>query len=510
MLLALVHETATSAAPGGVTWIDVHNHLLDRCRDSVAGPMVYKVTEYFRHADVSFLVRDSEKRVKRHGGWKLFQAAHRLSRSTLFTNNNAHKYIRIGNDEQIDMDTRSDFFDYVWGTVVFLEVTANGHTIFRDRWVENMVKDIRTRHGHTYDIGVGKQLVSTVANMKEWKHLRAQGGGGGGGGGASSLSAAASNEELEERRERAGSREVALSKEVVVGIQYAVAHRLFAKGQLLVGGKKMSALASPFRHLQNGEELNGAMLQTLYRGDDRLLKYTQKWYFDSERPSNRPGESSGDFYPVPRTMKDVKIWEQFFKERRESTDEKQLYEHHIGSIVLMSKSLALSTIERYRDKYDVSKRGEIPAKLDSNASKPDIISRLVAVRKNLVSSGVDLSDAFRAAFPPPAGAASSPVADPPAAVPLDKWPLLADRGDGKQGSPIDHELISFSPGILAELTSGEDMRLGGAGGGGGGVGGRVSVEDDRRMSMGDQSDQDWLMSQSQESNASSQSQSGAD
>ncbi len=48
------------------------------------------------------------------------------------------------------------------------------------------------------------------------------------------------------------------------------------------------------------------------------------------------------------------------------------------------------------------------------------------------------------------------------------------------------------------------------GGGGGGVGGRVSVEDDRRMSMGDQSDQDWLMSQSQESNASSQSQSGAD
>ena len=88
MLLALVHETATPAVPGGVTWIDVHNHLLDRCRDPAAGPMVYKVTEYFRHADVSFLVRDSEKRVKRHDGWKLFQAAHRLSRSTLFTNNN--------------------------------------------------------------------------------------------------------------------------------------------------------------------------------------------------------------------------------------------------------------------------------------------------------------------------------------------------------------------------------------------------------------------------------------
>ena len=145
----------------------------------------------------------------------------------------------------------------------------------------------------------------------------------------------------------------------------------------------------------------------------------------------------------------------------------------------------------------MSKRGEIPAKLNSNASKPDIISRFVAVRKNLVKSGVDLSDAFRAAFPPPDGAASSPVADPPAAVPLDKWPLLADRGDGEEGSPIDHELISFTPGILAELTSDEGVRLGGAGGGGGGVGGVVSVGDDRRSSVASMvstGDQDLLMS----------------
>ena len=111
----------------------------------------------------------------------------------MFTNNNAHKYIRIGNDEQVDMDTRSDFLDYVWGSVIFLEVTANGVTIFRDR-----------------------------------------------------CSSVASGEELEARRRRAGGRKVKLSKEVVVGIQYVVqyvvAHRVFAKGEHLRGGRKMTEL----------------------------------------------------------------------------------------------------------------------------------------------------------------------------------------------------------------------------------------------------------------------------
>ena len=122
MLLGLVHEAVEAAGPNdSITWRDVDRHLLERCTHPTAGPMVFKLTEYFRHADISFLVRDSEKREKPHDGWKLFQYAHRLARSTMFTNNNAHKYIRIGNDEQVDMDTRSDFLDYVWGSVIFLE-----------------------------------------------------------------------------------------------------------------------------------------------------------------------------------------------------------------------------------------------------------------------------------------------------------------------------------------------------------------------------------------------------
>ena len=48
-----------------------------------------------------------------------------------FTNNNAHKYVRLGCDEQVSMDTRSELMDVVYGKVIFLEVTANGVTIFR-------------------------------------------------------------------------------------------------------------------------------------------------------------------------------------------------------------------------------------------------------------------------------------------------------------------------------------------------------------------------------------------
>ena len=88
-------------------------------------------------------------------------------------------------------------------------------------------------------------------------------------------------------------------------------------------------------------------------------------------------------------------------------------------------------------------------------------------------------------FPPPVGSAVSPIADPPAAVPLEGWPLLSDRGDGIGGSPVDHELISFPEGIINGLKSAGDVGLdisaaavGGSGGGGGGGGG----DDGRRLS----------------------------
>lgn len=133
VLLALVHECVQEQGNEAteVTWLTVHSHLLSRCREKVNGPFAYKVTEWLRQSDISFLVRDSERRVDPYDGWVMFKAAHRLARSTLFTNNNAHKYVRLGCDEQVSMDTRSELMDVVYGKVIFLEVTANGVTIFR-------------------------------------------------------------------------------------------------------------------------------------------------------------------------------------------------------------------------------------------------------------------------------------------------------------------------------------------------------------------------------------------
>ena len=185
-------------------------------------------------------------------------------------------------------------------------------------------------------------------------------------------------------------------------------------------------------------------------------------------------------------MKDVKVWDDFFKKRRESTDVEELYAYHIGNIVLMSMSLALSALAGYRDKYTEGQRGHIPEKFESGASKRHLITALVGARKELKKKGFDLSEAFREVFPPP-----SPVADPPAAVPLGEWPQLSDRGDGVSGSPVDHELISFPAEILGQLTTGGDVEFdfseSGHGAAGGSVGGSGGDGSNRRGSVGS----DW-------------------
>ena len=221
----------------------------------------------------------------------------------------------------------------------------------------------------------------------------------------------------------------------------------------------MKCLVDPFCHLRDATPLNGAMLGALYRGDRRLLDYTDKWYFKTNRPSTRPGESSGDFYPVPRTMKEVAMWRDFFKDRRVSVDARQLKDHHIGKIVLMSKTLAVDTLNGYRDKFSEHQRGVIPKKIDAKALKEVLIAMVIGARRRLLSLKVNLNTAFREIFPPPMDGKLSPVADPPAEVSLEDWPILDDRGDGKRGSPVDHELISFPAEILVELTMSEDIEL---------------------------------------------------
>ena len=91
-------------------------------------------------------------------------------------------------------------------------------------------------------------------------------------------------------------------------------------------------------------------------------------------------------------MKDVKVWDDFFKKRRESTDVEELYAYHIGSIVLMSMSLALSALAGYRDKYTEGQRGHIPEKFESGASKRHLITALVGARKELKKKRVDQSE----------------------------------------------------------------------------------------------------------------------
>ena len=200
------------------------------------------------------------------------------------------------------------------------------------------------------------------------------------------------------------------------------------------------------------------------------------------RPSNRPGETSGDFYPVPHTEKEVKKWRDFFTKRRESVDKSELYGEHEGTIVLMTVTLAKDTLNGYRTTYTEEQRGAIPETFDSKTTKALLVEMAIDARRKLRSAGINLSTAFRAIFPVPAGASYSPVADAPPDVSLAFWPNLDDRGDGVSGSPLDHELVSFPVAALDELTTDGDVKYCRGVGEDNGGAMHVAAADDRRSS----------------------------
>ena len=106
------------------------------------------------------------------------------------------------------------------------------------------------------------------------------------------------------------------------------------------------------------------------------------------RPSNRPGETSGDFYPVPHTEKEVKKWRDFFTKRRESVDKSELYGEHEGTIVLMTVTLAKDTLNGYRTTYTEEQRGAIPETFDSKTTKALLVEMAIDARRTLRSAAV--------------------------------------------------------------------------------------------------------------------------
>ena len=99
------------------------------------GVLKNKLVEYMRHADIGFMARDSERQHDPRDGWDLYRCAQRLALTTLFTTNNAFKYVRLTLDEQYMYETNSELWNAVFGLVIFLSVTALGVRIWRDRWV---------------------------------------------------------------------------------------------------------------------------------------------------------------------------------------------------------------------------------------------------------------------------------------------------------------------------------------------------------------------------------------
>jgi len=109
LLVGLVEATVEAAAEGRdadadippLTWVDVHKHLIERCNDKTAGPVVFLIVNYLRRADIGFIIRDAERaEVDPMLGWAMYKLGHKLALNHIFPLHNAFKYIRHGVDEQ--------------------------------------------------------------------------------------------------------------------------------------------------------------------------------------------------------------------------------------------------------------------------------------------------------------------------------------------------------------------------------------------------------------------------
>ena len=256
--------------------------------------------------------------------------------------------------------------------------------------------------------------------------------------------------ELEARAVRAGDRGKVLSAEVARGLTWALEHRLFKLGDPLMVTKGRSMVESniPFVRLGDGKKLNGGLLQSLYRGDQRLGTYAESFFFDQHRPSSRPQESSGLFFKVPALVSEVRGVENFFEMRRSSCNESELLNEAIGKMPVLGCSLASELLQGYRRNFGYLKK-IIPESTPSTTKKATLIDLVVQARKAIKRNNGDLDEAYRNSAP-------DGTADPPPPVPVDNWPDLSDRGDGVEGSPVDHCLIAFSDAVMCELKDSGD------------------------------------------------------
>lgn len=164
-LLKLRRDAQGPEADLSVSATDVVDHMFDRAKSY---PIVFAILIEVRYAEVIFMLQQSESTSNID---QYISAMKYLA--PMFTCAHATKYVPMVADFLVHWFCKSTFEKKVYTEFVFTRKTKNGSTIFPDRFVEWMMRDLRMWCGNSATIHTANILETCALGLNTRKQKRA-------------------------------------------------------------------------------------------------------------------------------------------------------------------------------------------------------------------------------------------------------------------------------------------------------------------------------------------------
>lgn len=264
---------ATARAKGSdeVSPVEVADYILERCQEE---PFVFVMLMQLRFYSVIEMIRGAERSGAK-GDAELYRVAIRYAQ-VLFALTHATSYVRIVAECLVGWECQSDADHKIYDEFLFTRQTANGKTIFADRFVEWIVKDIRFYLGKHAGQNQLERTERVASSLPERKKARVQ-------------------------ANRAGDADVMSNRLPVTEVflrtlVYGEEMNLAGPGHLKMGkrGEEEEMPEGAFKNPKVMFDLNPAVLRAFSIGLSRLRDYYRLYYLEGTPGQAKRSEKAGE------------------------------------------------------------------------------------------------------------------------------------------------------------------------------------------------------------------------
>lgn len=458
MLLACVVEFAhqllvvkPDASPA-----DLHDYMLRR---AATAPIVAKVVEYCRLAEVLLLFRDSE----RENDLRAYQLGNAIALGHIFAVTNCYNYVRNACERLLRWGVASEADKVIYAELGFTMRTRWRKPIFCDRWFEHVQKVIRMGCGHAWSPAIHARIMRVGSDAQAFAASRMRNLRGGTRKGrvgnapgvltwhASWLAPSPGPPPGEQWAPSVAFRSVqrAMRKHCVAGgFDLSGAPTGGSSAPVMVSSSKgkLRALGDgEYTSLHDGsEKLCAEGLCGSVVGPERARGYAERWYVVSRHVVQRADETT-EFARLRQLDKPAQELAKFRYERHTTTDvtlimtKKSIGKEHFMTVDYMTAELG--------------RRGQTTTAKD----KRTLAEALVKARRADASAPPTLDDFLRSG-----GAPVSSVRCVAGAAEADDGKLLVLR-DGREIEPLASPLLAL-PGLRGRERPGGQAVAAGSGG----------------------------------------------